>query len=98
LLTDSDSYYTGSQAEDQCNRRHEKSIGQLDQTHSLKLNTLYELRAGKGKRLLSSGGLASRLLGGWRLGGVQSYSSGFPLAVSSNKALPGGFADCRYVR
>jgi outer membrane receptor protein involved in Fe transport len=88
LLTDSDSYYTGSQAEDQYNRRLEKSIGQFDQTHSLKLNTLYELPVGKGKRLLSSGGLASRLLGGWRLGGVQSYSSGFPLAVSRNNPLP----------
>src|SRR5262249_31714964 len=83
-----DSFYTGNQAEDQYNRGLEKSIGQYDQTHSLKLSTLYELPIGKGKKLLASGNLASKLLGGWRIGAIQAYSSGFPLSVSRNNPLP----------
>ena len=68
LLTDSDTYYAnGGFAEDQGNRRLEKSIGQYDQTHVLKMNTMYELPFGKGRRWLTHG-FASQVLGGWRLG------------------------------
>ncbi|HYM10801.1 MAG TPA: TonB-dependent receptor [Bryobacterales bacterium] len=87
LLTDSDNYSTGSAAQDQYNRRLEKSIGQYDQTHSLKLNTLYDLPVGRGKRFLSQG-LASRVLGGWRIGAIQSYASGFPIALARNNPFP----------
>jgi len=83
LLTDSDTFYTANQAQDHYNRGLEKSIGQYDQTHSVKLSTLYELPIGKGKRFLSSG-VASWLVGGWRLGAIQTYSSGVPLALSRN--------------
>ena len=88
ILTDSDTYYAnGGMAEDQANRRLEKSIGAYDQTHVLKMNTLYELPFGPGKRWLSSG-FAGRMLGGWRLSGIQVYSSGFPLGVTRNAPLP----------
>jgi hypothetical protein len=87
LLTDSDTYYTSNQAEDQYNRRLEKSIGAFDETHSLKFSTVYELPVGPGKRWLSRG-FASRLFGGWRLGGIQTYGSGFPLGVTRNNPLP----------
>ena len=88
LLTDSDTMQTGSSAQDQYNRRLEKSIGQYDQTHSLKLNTIYELPFGKGKRWLSSNKFASAVVGGWRTGIIQSYSSGFPLGLTENNPLP----------
>ena len=88
LLTDSDtSQANAGMAQDQYNRRLEKSIGQYDQTHALKLNTIYELPVGKGKKLLSGGGFTGSLLGGWRLGAVQSYLSGFPLALTENNPL-----------
>jgi hypothetical protein len=88
ILTDSDSYYANSGfAEDQGNRKLEKSIGQFDQTHVLKMNTLYELPFGPGKRWLASG-FAGRMLGGWRLSGIQIYSSGFPLPLTRNAPLP----------
>src|SRR5262249_34129614 len=74
-------------AQDQYNRRLEKSIGQFDQTHALKLNTIYELPFGKGKRWLTRG-FASGLLGGWRLSAIQSYTSGFPIALQRNNPLP----------
>src|SRR5207247_10923058 len=82
LLTDADTYYANSgAAEDNGNRRLEKSIGQYDQTHVLKLNTIYELPFGRGKRWLSHG-LASWTVGGWKVGAIQVYSTGLPLAVT----------------
>lgn len=87
ILTDSDSYFTGTGAQDQYNRRAEKSIGQFDQTHILKLSTLYELPFGGGRRWLRSG-IGSHLFGGWRVGAIQAYMSGTPVAVTRNNPLP----------
>ncbi len=88
LLTDSDTYNAGNgTSEDQYNRGLEKSIGQFDQTHVVKMSTLYELPFGKGKRWLTHG-FASYALGGWRVSGIQVYSSGFPIALSRNNPLP----------
>jgi len=87
IITDSDTYYTSQQAMDHYNRGLEKSIGQFDQTHAVKLSTIYELPFGKGKRFLSGGGVASRLLGDWRVGAIMVYGSGFPLALSRNNPL-----------
>jgi hypothetical protein len=86
LLTDSDSYGAEGASQDHFNRRLEKSIGAYDQTHALKLNTLYELPFGKGKRWLASG-IGSAVLGGWRLGLIQVYGGGFPLAIARNNPL-----------
>lgn len=87
LLTDSDTYYANAgSAEDQYNRGLEKSIGAYDQTHAAKMNTLYELPFGKGKRWLSHG-FAEQALGGWRLTAIQVYSSGFPIGVTRNAPL-----------
>jgi len=80
LLTDADSYDADNRAADQYNRRLEKSIGQYDQTHSFKVNYVYELPFGKGKALMNSG-VASWILGGWRIGGAHMYNSGYPLAL-----------------
>ncbi|MBI3210836.1 MAG: TonB-dependent receptor [Candidatus Solibacter usitatus] len=89
LMTDSDTYFANSAtgAMDQYNRRLEKSIGQFDQTHVIKFSTLYDLPFGKGQRWLNSG-LLSHVAGGWRLSGIQVYSSGVPLALSRNNPLP----------
>ena len=88
ILTDADSYYANyGFAEDQGNRRLEKSIGQFDQTHVVKLNTVYELPFGKGKRWLT-GGIANQVLGGWRVSAIETYNSGFPIGVTRNAPLP----------
>ena len=88
LLTDSDTYFAdGGAAQDQYNRRLEKSIGRYDQTHVLKFSTLYELPFGKGHKWLSSGFL-SQVLGGWRMSAIQIYSSGTPIALTRNNPLP----------
>ncbi len=85
LLTDSDSYWFGSQAADQYNRGLEKSIGQYDVTHNFKAGIVYDLPFGKGKRFLS-GGIGSAVLGNWRVSSTNYYSSGQPIALSTSVA------------
>jgi hypothetical protein len=89
LLTDSDTYFANSAtaAQDHYNRRLEKSIGQFDQTHIIKFSTLYDLPFGKGRKWLTQGFL-SQVLGGWRVAGIQVYSSGLPIALQRNNPLP----------
>ncbi|MCC6585653.1 MAG: TonB-dependent receptor [Bryobacterales bacterium] len=88
LLTDSDTYFaSNAAAQDHYNRRLEKSIGQNDQTHILKFSTLWDLPFGKGRRWIQSGFL-NQVIGGWRLAGIQVYSSGFPIALQRNNPLP----------
>ncbi|MBV6433449.1 MAG: hypothetical protein IANPNBLG_03627 [Bryobacteraceae bacterium] len=89
ILTDADNYdVSGSGSQDQYNRRLEKSIGQFDQTHSLKMSTIYELPFGRGKRFLNRGGLVNGILGGWRAGAIFTYASGFPIPLSRNNPFP----------
>ena len=88
LLTDSDSYDGSTTSQDQYNRHLEKSIGKYDQTHTMKMSTIYELPFGKGRRWMNKGGLVNGVLGGWRVSGIQSYFSGFPIALTRNNPLP----------
>ncbi len=83
LLTDADSYDADNRAADHYNRRLEKSIGQYDQTHIFKFSYVYELPFGRGKRWLNSG-IASSVLGNWRISGFHNYASGFPLPLTNS--------------
>jgi hypothetical protein len=78
LITDSENYSTTGSASDQYNRGLDKGLSSVDQTHVLKLSTVYELPFIK----------RNRFLGGWRISAIQVYASGTPLAVSRNNALP----------
>jgi len=85
-LTDSDG--GGGQPEDHYNRALEKSIGNYDQTHIVKFNYVYELPFGKGKKYLGGSGVASALLGGWRIGAIQQYQSGTPISLGTTVSFP----------
>ncbi|HTM52197.1 MAG TPA: TonB-dependent receptor [Bryobacteraceae bacterium] len=89
LLTDSDTYFANSAtaAQDQYNRRLEKSIGQYDRTHTFKFSTIYNLPFGRGQKWFTHG-LLSQVIGGWRLAGIQVYNSGTPIALQRNNPLP----------
>jgi len=88
ILTDSDTYWItdNPRAEDQYNRRLEKSIGSYDVTHNFKLGYTYELPIGPGKRFVNSGFL-SQIAGGWRISAINLYSSGRPLPISGGSSL-----------
>jgi hypothetical protein len=50
-----------------------------DVRHIAVVNSTYELPFGTGKKFLNkAGGLSQRLIGGWRLSGVETLQSGFP--------------------
>jgi hypothetical protein len=70
----------------QYNRRLEKDLSSSDQTHVIKLNYSYELPFGKGRKWVNTG-LASRIVGGWRVAGVQVYQSGTPRSISPGYSL-----------
>jgi hypothetical protein len=86
LITDADGYNPDNATLDHYNRRLEKSIGEFDLTHNFKMTYIYELPFGKGKRYATSG-LASWIVGGWRIAGSQFYSSGYPLGLGNSAAL-----------
>jgi hypothetical protein len=88
ILTDADSYWIGGAAMDHFNRRLEKSIGQFDVPHNIKMSGVYELPFGKGKAFMNTNPVTNFLLGGWRISGVFTASSGQPLALGTSNGLP----------
>jgi hypothetical protein len=70
-------------AQDNYNRKVEKTLSQLDTPHALVLSYTYELPLGKGKKLMSGGGPSNVIFGGWSVGAVQRYQSGIPVGAVS---------------
>jgi len=69
----------------------ERSLSSLDTPHRLVTSFSYELPFGKGKRL--GGGMSSLLnkfAGGWQLGGIVQYQSGFPFTPTLGSPDPAG--------
>jgi Carboxypeptidase regulatory-like domain len=52
-----------------------------DRTHSLNINSIYELPFGKGKRWLNSGSGINRLVGGFQITSLVNVSSGAPISI-----------------
>jgi hypothetical protein len=90
LLTDADSYWSDSYgfAMDHFNRSLEKSIGAFDVPHNFKLSAVWEVPFGKGRAFLNGGGPVNWILGGWRISGIATYSSGQPAAITTSNGLP----------
>ena len=68
-------------AQDNYNRKVEKTLSQLDTPQAVVLSYTYELPIGPGKDLLKIGGAAGKIVGGWSIAGVQRYQSGIPVGV-----------------
>ncbi|MGA9510479.1 MAG: hypothetical protein WBV55_17805, partial [Candidatus Sulfotelmatobacter sp.] len=80
-------------------RRAEKSVSSLDTPQRLVTSFFYELPMGHGKRLLNSGGVADRVVGGWSVSGILTYQSGLPTEVYSPCGGTAGavlFAGCEF--
>jgi hypothetical protein len=71
------------------NLHAERSISSFDRTQNVVLTGIYDLPFGKGQRFLHSGGLASAVLGGWKLSGIFRARSGIPLVMASAQNLTG---------
>jgi hypothetical protein len=74
-------------AQNAFNLRAEKAVSFQDVPHTFVLSYLYELPAGPGKTFFSHG-VASKVLGGWQVGGVQRYQTGSPLRISAGATSP----------
>ena len=85
-MTDADLFSGSGGSMDAAHPELEWSIGRFDQPHTIKLNTVYELPFGEGRRWFKEG-VANQVLGGWRFAAIQSYSSGFPIGVTTNAPL-----------
>jgi hypothetical protein len=82
-------------AQDNGNRRLEKSYSVLDIPQMFKLTAAYDVPFGKGKPFLSDGGVLGYMLGNWNLAAFVFAQSGYPLGVVDsgyNNFLSGGTA------
>jgi hypothetical protein len=73
------------------NQRRNYARNDFDRTHTFVQSVVYDLPFGKGKSLLSSG-VASAVLGGWRVSSFLTIMSGLPLyftASASSLQAPG---------
>jgi hypothetical protein len=68
----------------------DKSYSRYDQRHRAAISWGYELPFGPGKPMLSSGGAAAYILGGWQVQGIARFASGFPLTVTSTNVCQCG--------
>jgi hypothetical protein len=85
LMTNADTFSGSTGSMDTAQPDLEYSIGALDQTHSVKLSTVWTLPFGADQRWLTSG-VSSAIFGNWRISAVQIYSSGFPVGVTTGAA------------
>ena len=74
-------------AQNPFNLKSEKALSYQDTPHAVVISYLYELPAGPGKKYLNHG-VASKVLGGWQLGGVHRYQSGSPVIFNSFAQSP----------
>jgi len=71
---------------DNANSRLDKALQTYDSTHSLRVNWIYEIPVGSGRRFLAdSSGLLDGLVGGWQLNGIETWVTGRPLDVSTGR-------------
>ena len=79
----------GGKGIDTFNRKLEKSIENIDQTHVFVLSWTYELPFGKNKKFGNSWNpVVNHILGGWQINSIERFQSGTPIAVGGGPDLP----------
>ena len=68
-------------AQNPYNLKGEKAVSYQDIPQTFVLSYLYELPVGPGKKYLTHG-VASKVLGGWQVSGIQRYQSGSPTVIN----------------
>ena len=59
----------------------------FDRSHVARMNGIWELPFGPGKRFAKRGGLIGHLLGGWQIGGIGIISTGSPINLTAVNAF-----------
>ena len=74
---------------DTFNRKLDKAILGIDQTHVLVISWNYELPFGHGKRFASnSNPVLNAVIGGWQVNSIERYQSGTPISVGGGGNIP----------
>lgn len=60
-----------------------RGLSSFDQRHRFVNSLLYELPFGKGKRYLTSGGVAGAIFGDWQINSIITLNTGYPITVYS---------------
>ena len=69
-----------------------KTLGVLDRPQNLQLSYVYQLPFGSGKRFANTNNsFLKQVVAGWQISGFQQYTSGDPIAVTTEQAIPGNF-------
>lgn len=76
----------GSVYWDPNNMALDRSVSAFDQTQRLVLSYVWELPFGKGKEFLGHTPVVSQVVGGWKVAGISTFASGFPMPITG-----GGF-------
>jgi hypothetical protein len=95
LLSDTDTLTSWLEAghgvggvQDPSNLRLEKSLASFDAANRLVISYVYDLPLGKGKPFLGNlHGAVDKLLSGWGIGGITTFQSGLPLALTTASNL-----------
>ncbi len=83
-LVDFGDYVQSPGVQNWYNLRAERSLSEFDVSQSLALSYVVDLPFGPGKLLASQArGIAARMIGGWRVGGITTYRTGIPLALTA---------------
>jgi hypothetical protein len=85
LMTNADTFSGSTGSMDTAQPDLEYTIGRYDQPHAIKLSTVFELPFGEGRRWLTEG-ILGQIIGGWRVAGIQIYTSGLPIGVTTSGA------------
>jgi hypothetical protein len=73
---------------DAYNLSRERGPAPIDVPQIFTVSYGYELPWGPGQKWLSSGSLASRLIGGWQVNGITTLRGGFPTDIRTNRLPP----------
>ncbi|MEI9976989.1 MAG: TonB-dependent receptor [Ignavibacteriota bacterium] len=72
------------------NASAEKSLSAQDIPQWFVLAYSYELPFGKGKPFLNKGSVVNAIVGGWKVGGIQTYESGNPVSIGCGGGYTSG--------
>ncbi|MEZ5345255.1 MAG: carboxypeptidase regulatory-like domain-containing protein [Pyrinomonadaceae bacterium] len=66
---------------DNNNKRLEYARANYDRTHTININSQYDLPFGNGKKFLNQGGIVDKIFGGWTLNNIMNIGSGAPISI-----------------
>src|SRR5437868_2583602 len=61
-----------------------RAVRSYDRTQNLQLQGIWEVPFGKGKPWVSQEGVASKILGGWRISSLAAFMTGLPFSVTAS--------------